>query len=71
MTDFLYARPSVMEGVGRNIDFYGSMSSYNYSDNEAEADIIAIASDWMAIYMDLYKACYKTVCQIDQKKTVA
>ena len=69
MTDFLYARPSVLEGIGRNMDFFGSMNSYNYSKNEADADKIAIATDWLAIYKDFYKAYMDTICQIAQRKT--
>ena len=69
MTDFLYARPSVIEGIGRNMDFFGSMNSYNYSENGDEADKIAIANDLLAVYMDLYKAYLNTICQIEAKKT--
>jgi len=69
MTDFLYARPSVIEGIGRNMDFFGSMNSYNYSENGDEADKIAIANDLLAVYMDLYKAYFNTICQIETRKT--
>jgi len=68
MTDFLYARPSIMEGVGRNMDFFGSMNSYNYSENGDEADKIALTNDLLAVYLDLYKAYLNTVCQIETKK---
>ena len=69
MTDFLYARPTIIEGIGRNIDFFGSLNSYNYSKNEEEADKIAIANDLLVIYLDLYRAYIKTICQIEAKKT--
>jgi len=69
MTDYLYARPSIMEGIGRNMDFFGSMNSYNYSKNGDEADKIAIANDLLAIYLDFYKTLYNTLCQIETKKT--
>ena len=69
MTDFLYARPSVIEGIGRNMDFFGSMNSYNYSENGDEADKIAIANDLLAVYMDFYKAHFNTICQIEERKT--
>ena len=68
MSDYLYARPSIIEGIGRNMDLFGSMNIYNYSKNEVEADKTAIASDWLAIYTDLYKAWDTTLCQIEQKK---
>ena len=69
MTDFLYARPSIIEGIGRNMDFFGSLNSYNYSKNGEEADKLALANDFLVIYMDLYKAYIKTICQIEAKET--
>ena len=69
MTDFLYARPSIIEGIGRNIDFFGSLNSYNYSKNGEEADKLALANDFLVIYMDLYKAYINTICQIEAKET--
>jgi hypothetical protein len=70
MTDFLYARPSVLEGIGRNIDFFGSMNTYNYSHDGEIADKMALVSDFFEVYMDFYKAYYKTICQLEEKKTV-
>jgi hypothetical protein len=69
MTDFLFAKPSILEGIGRNMDFFGSMNTYNYSRNGEEADTMAIVSDLLAVYTDLYKAYYDTVCQLETKKT--
>jgi hypothetical protein len=69
MTDFLYARPSVLEGIGRNIDLFGVLNTYNTSRSGEEADSIAIASDWFAIYNDLYSAYNKTICQLEKRKT--
>ena len=68
MTDFLYARPSVLEGIGRNMDFFGTMNSYNYSTNGEDADKVAIASDLLAVYKDFNEAYQQTICQIAIKK---
>jgi len=68
MTDFLYARPSIVEGVGRNLDFFGSMNSYNYSATGEEADKIAIASDLLVVYEDFYKAYNSTVCRLEAER---
>ena len=68
MTDFLYARPSLLEGIGRNLDFFGSMNSYNFSNTGEEADRIAIASDLLAVYKDFNEAYLKTLCQITAKE---
>jgi len=69
MTSFLYAKPSITEGFGRNIDFFGSLNSYNYSEDEEIADKTALASDLLTIYMDLYKAYHNTLCQVEKTKT--
>jgi hypothetical protein len=45
MTDFLFARPSVLEGIGRNMDFFGSLNQYNTSHDEIEADRAALLAD--------------------------
>ena len=69
MTDFLYARPSILEGIGRNIDFFGTLNSYNYSENGEDADKTAIASDLLAVYKDLHEAYIRTICQLEARKT--
>lgn len=69
MTDFLFARPSVIEGIGRNIDFFGVLNYYNFSPSGAEADKKAFYSDWLMVYNDLFKAYQDTICQIESKKT--
>jgi hypothetical protein len=50
MSDFLFARPSVLEGIGRNIDLFGVMNFYNSSENEADAK--AFAADAAALRND-------------------
>jgi hypothetical protein len=69
MTDFLFARPSIVEGIGRNLDFFGSMNNYNYSANGEMADKVAMLSDMLAIYTDLYKAYIDTICQLEARRT--
>jgi len=69
MTDFLYARPSVLEGIGRNIDLFGVLNYYNISQNGEEADNTAIVNDLLAVYTDLYNASLNTICQIETRKT--
>jgi hypothetical protein len=45
MTDFLFARPSIIEGIGRNVDLFGVLNKYNTSHNGAEADLKARKND--------------------------
>ncbi|MDR1316990.1 MAG: hypothetical protein LBK13_08975 [Spirochaetales bacterium] len=52
MSDTLFARPSILEGIGRNIDLFGVMNIYNYSENDAEADAMAFAADAAALKND-------------------
>jgi hypothetical protein len=45
MTDFLFARPSILEGIGRNIDLFGVLNTYNFSRTGEEADLKALRND--------------------------
>ncbi len=55
-TDFLYARPSFLEGVGRLLDFGGTLNVYNASGSTEEADARALAADWAAVGEDMWDA---------------
>jgi hypothetical protein len=68
VSDLLFARPSFLEGVARNIDLFGVLNTYNYAENEAEADAMAIAADWAAVYHDMNKAYNALICQIETKE---
>lgn len=52
-SDFLFARPSFLEGVGRIIDVAGSLNMYNVSRTGEEADARAIYEDWKALGSDM------------------
>lgn len=53
-SDYLFARPSFLEGVGRIIDLSNSLNAHHYSlANGAEADARAIRADWKAIGHDV------------------
>ncbi len=52
-SDYLFARPSLIEGVGRIVDLPNSLNTYNYARNGAEADARAIYQDWKALGHDL------------------
>ena len=59
MTDFLYATPTFVSGMGRVIDLGATMTVFNSSDSEAEADAKAIYNDWLAIGNDMREAMEK------------
>jgi len=52
----LYARPSLLRGVARLIDFAGLLNTYDISDNPEEADYRAMLADWEAVGMDMREA---------------
>jgi hypothetical protein len=56
MNDFLFARPSVLEGIARNIDLFGVLNVYNHSQNGREADLKAKQNDIAALKNDFYTA---------------
>ena len=49
----LYAQPSFIEGMARNLDILNTLRAYNESPTEAEADIDALKNDWRAVGHDL------------------
>ena len=55
-TDFLYARPSFVEGIARSFDFGDALTEYNQSVSGEQADNIALAMDWQAIGEDMRRA---------------
>ena len=52
-SDYLFERPSFVEGVGRVFDVGGSLSAYNTSPTAAQADARAVFEDWNAVGHDL------------------
>ena len=58
MTDFLFARPSLLEGVSRILDFGGSLQKYNISRSPEEADTKAIYNDFRAVGGDMAYAIH-------------
>lgn len=55
-SDFLFARPSRISGVGRTIDLWGCFEEFNDSPNTEVADERALYSDWRMVGEDLVRA---------------
>lgn len=68
-TDFLFARPSALEGIGRILDFAGSYNQYNTSPTPEEADARAIRSDFEAVGRDLRAACEQFQKSSDDRRS--
>ena len=62
-TDYLYAVPSLLFGIARLFDFWGSFTSYNTSLSNREADSKAIYSDWRAVGQDLRTATRQHIAE--------
>ncbi len=56
MSDFLFARPSFWEGLGRLIDFGGTLTEFNSSPSGPQADRLALEQDWRMVGNDLRAA---------------
>lgn len=54
-TDFLYSRPSFLEGIARIVDFFGVLQEYNTTSTPQAADERAIRADWAAVGADLWQ----------------
>lgn len=52
-SDYLFARPSFIEGIGRIVDLSGSLNTYNRAPTPEEADARALYEDWKAVGHDL------------------
>ena len=53
---FLFAEPSVWEGVARAFDFGDTLTEFNSSNSPAQADFLALFNDWQTIGDDVRSA---------------
>ena len=60
-SDFLFARPSFMEGLSRALDVGNTLNHYNYSNTPEEADSRALWADWCTIGNDMRLAIYNVL----------
>ena len=56
MSDFLFARPSFIAGLGTAIDLGGTMEIFNESPSPEEADFLALRNDWCTVGKDIRNA---------------
>lgn len=56
MSDYLFAQPSFLSGMGRVMDLGGVFDDYNTSETEAEAEERGLRSDWLAVGRDIADA---------------
>jgi len=65
MTDYLFARPTFLSGVGSLADIAGTPHAYNRWPTAAEADAWALYSDWLAVGNDLWTALDDVAAEIE------
>ena len=53
MSDYLFARPSLLEGIARNIDLFGTLNEYNTLSFSIEADLQAHYNDLACLQKDM------------------
>ena len=53
---FLFARPSLIEGAARILDFSGALDEYHTTPTGEEADRRALEADWRAVGHDIEEA---------------
>lgn len=67
MTDFLFAKPSVISGIATCVDLYGIYHAYNKTKNP---DDVALLMDWITISRD-FKNAFNEVVNEQKQQTVA
>ena len=53
---FLFANPSLIEGMARVLDLGSTLNDYNNSLSPEDADCAAISSDWKVVALDMKSA---------------
>lgn len=65
VTDYLFARPSFLEGLARLFDFRGTLNEYNTSSTTTDADVQALEMDMAVIGDDFRQALGLVQQEID------
>ena len=61
MSDFLFAMPTFISGMGAAIDLGGTMMSFNTSFSPEEADALAFANDWSIVNCEIKNVIKKEI----------
>jgi len=68
-SDFLFARPSFLEGIARIFDFGNTLNEYNSSPSDDIADEVALRMDWGAVGDNLRNALREYGKEIEETTT--
>jgi hypothetical protein len=61
MSDYLFARPSLLEGIARNIDLFGTLNEYNTLPFPIDADLQAHYNDIACLQKDMSYAVHEVI----------
>ncbi len=61
MSDYLFARPSLLEGIARNIDVFATLNEYTTFSSPIEADLQAHLTDIACLQRDMDCAMYEVI----------
>jgi hypothetical protein len=67
-SDFLFATPSLISGIGRTIDLWGSFGDFNDSPTSEVADERGLYSDWRMVGEDLAEAIDREGSRLDARE---
>ena len=56
MSGFLFAEPCFLCGMARSLDLGAQLDSYNHTLSPAQADQLALFSDWTMVANDMWAA---------------
>ncbi len=59
VTDFLFSTPSFLIGAGSVLNLEGNYYSFNFSNDPAQADALALASDFGCVGQDVQSVIEK------------
>lgn len=65
---FLFAEASFFEGVGRILDFGGTLTEFNESQTPEQADYFAMRADWFLVGHDLRAAMKAIEPELTRRK---
>lgn len=68
VSDFLFAQPSFLAGIGRAFDIGGVFDDYNVRATPAQADARAIAADWQVVGKDLREAMAAADAEVEVRQ---
>ena len=67
-TFYHFAKPSWRSGVASVLDLFATFDDFNYSEDPAQADAIAIYLDFRSVGLDLMTASKTVMGEYEQEK---